>query len=92
MTPTQHKRAERWAKASLERLIVGWEGALFSTANNKIAANVVVGSVGRLDGAQPRAGLRHRAEPDVLQGRLSRMQIDANEVTQNFRRHDEPEF
>lgn len=38
MTDAQHKRAERWAWTSLERLLVGWEGASISTTNNEIAA------------------------------------------------------
>ena len=39
MTPTQRKRAERWARTSLERLRVGWEDAFISTTDTAIWAN-----------------------------------------------------
>lgn len=39
MTPTQRKRAERWARTSLERLLVGWEGALIGSTDTAISAD-----------------------------------------------------
>ena len=39
MTDAQRKRAERHAKASLERLLVGWQGALISGSDATIPAD-----------------------------------------------------
>ena len=39
MTAAQRKRAERWARTSLERLLVGWQGALISGTDANIPAD-----------------------------------------------------
>ena len=39
MTDAQRKRAERWARTSLERLLVGWEGALIFETDTAISAD-----------------------------------------------------
>ncbi len=39
MTPTQRRRAERWARTSLERLFVGWQGALISSTDTEVSAD-----------------------------------------------------